>query len=90
MPKSKVRKKTAYTPPSDLLTTAASRAKARTPSPTWYAALMIGLMLVGLVYIVLFYITGDRISFMSALGSWNFLVGFALMVGGLVMSMRWR
>lgn len=90
MPKSKVRKKAAYTPPSDVLGSAAARARAKQPSPTWYAVLMIGLMLIGLIYIVLFYISGDRIVFMSSLGSWNFLVGFALMVAGLIMSMRWR
>lgn len=90
MPKSKVRKKAAYTPPSDVLTSAATRAKAASPSPTWYAVVMIALMLVGMIYIVLFYISGDRIPFMTSLGSWNFLVGFALMVAGLVMSMRWR
>ena len=33
---------------------------------------------------------GDRIPFMSALNAWNFLIGFGLMVAGLVMSMRWR
>lgn len=90
MPKSKVRKKAAHSPPSDVMTSAASRAKAKSPSPTWYAVIMIGLMLIGLIYIVLYYITGDRIGFMASLGSWNFLVGFGLMVAGLIMSMRWR
>lgn len=90
MPKSKVRKKSAYTPPDSVLPSAASRARAKAPSPQWYAALMIALLVVGLVYIVLFYITGDRIAFMAGLGSWNFLIGFGLMVAGLVMSMRWR
>ncbi len=90
MPKSKVRKRASYTPPSDVLTSAASRAKAKSPSPTWYAVVMIALMLIGLIYIVVYYITGDQIPFMASLGSWNFLVGFGLMVAGLIMSMRWR
>ena len=89
MPKSKVRKKSVYTPPSDVLARG-SQAKAVQPSPRWYAPLMIALMLVGLVWIVVFYVAGDRIPFMSALNAWNFLIGFGLMVAGLVMSMRWR
>ncbi|MDQ3465501.1 MAG: cell division protein CrgA [Actinomycetota bacterium] len=90
MPKSKVRKKAAYTPPSDVLPSAASRARTKSPSPTWYAVVMIALMIIGLVYISVYYITGDRIGFMATLGSWNFLIGFGLMVAGLIMSMRWR
>ncbi len=90
MPKSKVRKKAAYTPPSDVLPSAVSRARAKSPSPTWYAVVMIALMIIGLIYISLYYITGDRIGFMATLGSWNFLIGFGLMVAGLIMSMRWR
>ncbi len=90
MPKSKVRRKAAYIPPSDVLPSAASRARAKSPSPTWYAVVMIALMIIGLVYISVYYITGDRIGFMATLGSWNFLIGFGLMVAGLIMSMRWR
>lgn len=90
MPKSKVRKKAAYTPPSDVLPSAADRARAKPPSPTWYALVMIALMVIGLVYIVLYYIAGESIPVMSTLDSWNFLVGFGLMVAGLIMSMRWR
>ncbi len=89
MPKSKVRKKATYTPPSDVLSPGA-RARTKAPSPVWFAVLMVGLMMVGLIYIVLYYISGDRIGFMVTLGSWNFLVGFGLMVAGLMMSMRWR
>ncbi|MBA2389501.1 MAG: cell division protein CrgA [Geodermatophilaceae bacterium] len=90
MPKSKVRKKAAYTPPSDVLPSAATRARAKSPSPTWYAVVMVALMVTGLIYISLYYISGDVIPFMTSLGSWNFLIGFGLMVAGLIMSMRWR
>jgi hypothetical protein len=51
---------------------------------------MVTLMLLGLLWIVVFYVAGDRIPFMSAIGPWNFAIGFGLMVAGLVMSMRWR
>jgi hypothetical protein len=51
---------------------------------------MVTLMLLGLLWIVVFYVAGDRIPFMSVIGPWNFAIGFGLMVAGLVMSMRWR
>jgi hypothetical protein len=90
MPKSKVRKKPAYTPPEDILPGAAARARARRPSPRWLAPVMVGLMLLGLLWIVVFYVAGDKIAIMNTLGPWNFAVGFAAMVTGLAMSMKWR
>jgi hypothetical protein len=47
-------------------------------------------MLLGLLWIVVFYVAGESIPFMSGLNAWNFAIGFGLMVAGLVMSMRWR
>lgn len=46
--------------------------------------------MVGLLWIVVFYVAGDQIGFMDNLSSWNFAIGFGAMVVGLVMSMRWR
>ena len=79
MPKSKVRKKTAYTPPSNV-----SRTPVKVAGPTHpvYVAVMLGLMLLGLAWLVVNYLAGDKIAFMIALGgdgmgfNWNFLVGF--------------
>jgi hypothetical protein len=90
VPKSKVRKKSVYTPPQGTLQSETASARAVQPSPRWYAPLMVALMLVGLLWIVVFYVAGDRIPFMAGLNAWNFLIGFGLMVAGLVMSMRWR
>jgi uncharacterized membrane protein len=87
MPKSKARKKTAYTPPSNV-----SRTPVKVAGPTHpvYVAVMLGLMLLGLVWLVVNYLAGDQIDFMIALGAWNFAIGFALIVVGLLMTMRWR
>jgi hypothetical protein len=90
VPKSKVRKKSVYTPPEGALPSRAARARAVEPSPRWYAVVMVGLMLIGLLWIVVYYVAGDRIGFMVSLGAWNFAIGFGAMVAGLVMSMRWR
>ena len=90
MPKSKVRKKSVYTPPEGVLSARAGRARAAEPSPRWYAPVMVALMLIGLLWIVVYYVAGDQIGFLTMLGPWNFAIGFGAMVAGLVMSMRWR
>jgi hypothetical protein len=90
VPKSKVRKKSVYTPPEGVLPSSAARARAAGPSPRWYAGLMVGLMLVGLLWIVVYYVAGNQIGVMVSLGPWNFAIGFGAMVAGLIMSMRWR
>jgi Cell division protein CrgA len=90
VPKSKVRKKSVYTPPEGVLQSRAAQARAAQPSPRWYAWLMIGLMLLGLLWIVVYYVAAERIPFMASLGPWNFAIGFGAMVAGLIMSMRWR
>jgi hypothetical protein len=87
VPKSKVRKKSVYTPPEGVQS---GQSRALQPSPRWYAPVMVALMLLGLLWIVVFYVAGERIPFMASLTAWNFAIGFGLMVAGLVMSMRWR
>lgn len=88
MPKSKVRKKAAYSPPTDRFPGA--RARAVGPSHPVFVAVMLGLMLLGLIWLVVNYLAGDRIPFMTELGPWNFAIGFTLMIAGLLMTMRWR
>ena len=89
MPKSKVRKKTVYTPPpNDKRTT--TPVKVAGPTHPVYIAVMLGLMLAGLAWLVVNYLAQESIPFMLALGPWNFLVGFSLIVIGLLMTMRWR
>ncbi|MFE9788413.1 cell division protein CrgA [Nocardia salmonicida] len=87
MPKSKVRKKADYTPSPASRTPVKVKAG---PSPVWYVAIMLGFMLAGLVWLIVYYLAQDHIEFMLDLGAWNFLIGFGLMVVGLVMTMRWR
>ncbi|MGW0038121.1 cell division protein CrgA [Gordonia sp. NPDC003376] len=96
MPKSKVRKKTDYT------INPASRTPVKVkagPSSAIYVGVMLGLMLLGLAWLIVYYLAasettyggeGQALHWMADLGPWNFLIGFALMVGGLLMTMRWR
>lgn len=83
MPKSKVRQKTAYTPPP-------RRSPKKRSSPPWVGGLMAALFLIGVVWLVVFYVTGANIPGMSALGNWNLAVGFAFIVAGFGVSTQWR
>jgi hypothetical protein len=81
VPKSRVRSKAVYTPPP-------SRAKSKV-SPRWLAPTMIGCLLAGLIWIALYYVTGGHIP-VEALGAWNLAIGFALIIGGVALSTKWR
>jgi hypothetical protein len=89
VPKSKVRKK-----PESPVRTLAPPPKALAPSPTWYPVVMGIVLLLGLAYLVVYYLTSSgtspRIPGMVELGAWNFAVGFGVMLLGLVMAVRWR
>lgn len=84
MPESKSRKKATFTPPAEKA--------APKPSPRWWVPVMLGLMILGLVWIVTFYIAraanyGDL---PLPIGSWNLAVGAALIIAGFSMTTRWR
>jgi hypothetical protein len=93
VPKSKVRKKVAVQT-SRSATAAVAAAAPRThvagPSGPVYIGIMLGLMLLGLAWLVVYYLWGQDIGFMATVGNWNFGIGFALMIAGLLMTMRWR
>ena len=89
MPKSKVRKKDSSSLDGDRQTSSSAQA-ALGPSHPLYITTMLGLMLIGLLWLVVNYLAGDKIGFMTELGSWNFAIGFAFIIVGLLMTMRWR
>jgi len=47
-------------------------------------------LVVGLAWIVVYYLSQGSIPGISALGAWNLVVGFAFIVAGVVLSTRWR
>jgi hypothetical protein len=58
------------------------------PNPVWFKPVMFGFMLLGLVWIVVYYISG---SFpIPGLASWNILIGFGIAFIGFLMTLRWR
>lgn len=88
MPKSKVRKKQDYT--INPANRTPVKVSAVGPSPVWYVALMLGFMVAGLLWLIIYYLAAESIPFMADLNAWNFVIGFSLMVIGLLMTMRWR
>ncbi len=95
MPKSKVRKKVATSTArasteANETAAAATRAHIAAPSSPLYIGIMLGLMILGLLWLVVYYLWGQNIPFIAGLGSWNFAIGFTLMIAGLLMTMRWR
>lgn len=86
MPKSKVRKKA-----GSASGTQTTRAQSYSePSSPVYVAIMLGLMLIGLAWLLVYYLAQEHIAFLGNLGAWNFLIGFGFMIAGLLMTMRWR
>ena len=59
------------------------------PNPGWFKPVMFGFMLVGLIWIIVFYISQGTLPIPS-LQSWNILVGFGIAFIGFLMTTRWR
>lgn len=51
---------------------------------------MVALLLLGLAWIVTFYIAGDYIPVMGDLGGWNLVIGMGLITAGFVTATQWR
>ncbi|MBN9605559.1 MAG: cell division protein CrgA [Actinomycetales bacterium] len=59
------------------------------PNPVWFLPVMLGFMLVGLAWIVVYYLSGTQWPIPS-LQNWNILIGFGIMLIGFLMTTRWR
>ena len=59
------------------------------PTPLWYKVVMIGLMIVGLLWIILFYLFQGVVP-IPGIGQWNLFIGLGFMLAGLIMTTRWR
>jgi hypothetical protein len=86
VPKSRMRRKkdAGYTTPSERKTSAAA-----VPS-RWTAPVMVALFVIGLAWIVLWYIAGTDVPGMRDWGVWNLVIGFGFIFGGLMVATRWR
>ncbi|WP_402463817.1 cell division protein CrgA [Isoptericola aurantiacus] len=72
---------------------AAAPAVPQKPSanPRWLVPTMLTLMLVGLAWIVIYYLTSQNLGLpVPALENWNLLVGFVLIIAGFSLTTRWK
>lgn len=86
MPKSRVRKKKTDTYVRDSVVAAP---KKKQPSPAWYGVLVLGTMVIGVAWLVTYYVSNGTLP-VSTLGAWNVLVGFAWIALGFALSTQWR
>ena len=82
MPESRVRKQTSFTPPP-------GKAAVRKPNPRWWVPVMLGLMVLGLLWVVVYYISQTAYP-IPHIEHWNLLIGFGLLLVGFGMTTRWR
>ncbi len=82
MPESRIRRKASFTAP-------ATPTSGPRPSPRWWVPTMLALMVAGLVWIVVFYLSTSQYP-VPGIGAWNLAAGFALILVGFAMTTRWR
>jgi hypothetical protein len=83
VPKSRVRRKPVYTPPP-------TRSPKKRTSPPWVGAAMLGCFVLGIIWLVLYYVSGGDVPIIRSLSSWNLFVGFGLIVAGFGLATQWR
>lgn len=68
---------------------AETRSGEQAPNAVWFKPVMFGFMLVGLAWIIVFYVSQGSYP-IASIGTWNIVVGFGIMFVGFLMTMRWR
>jgi hypothetical protein len=82
MPESRLRKKGAFTAPPP-------KSAGPGPSPRWFAPVLVGLLILGLVWVVVYYLSQSKYP-VPDIGNWNLVAGFAVLMVGFGMLTRWR
>ena len=85
VPVSRRRKKAATLAPPP-----ASPPRKKGPSPRWLAPLMLVMFGLGILWLVVYYLSEGVMPVAGALGAWNLLVGFGFIIVGFVLSTQWR
>lgn len=84
MPESRKRKGPAYIPPP-----VAHSARRQAPSPPWVGATILALFAIGVLYLIVYYVSNAALP-ISALGGWNIFVGFGFIVAGFGLLTQWK
>lgn len=59
-------------------------------SRDWVPWVFIPLGLLGVAWLLVYYVAGDRVPGMSGIGSWNFLIGIVLIASAFVVATLWK
>ena len=59
------------------------------PNPVWFKPIMFGLMLLGLAWIIVFYVSQGTLP-VPQFNQCNILIGFGILFVGFLMTTRWR
>ena len=59
------------------------------PTPLWYRVIMFALVVLGILWIMTFYITESRYP-VGPIGMWNIGIGVGMMMLGMIMMTRWK
>ncbi|MER6094570.1 cell division protein CrgA [Streptomyces sp. NPDC101490] len=84
MPKSRIRKKADFTPPP-----AKQATNIKLTNRSWVAPVMLALFAIGLVWIVVFYVTDGSMP-IESIRNWNIVVGFGFIAAGFGVSTQWK
>jgi len=88
MPISKKRKKTEL---SQTHEKQLSQEPVNFDSPRWVAPLMVAFFIIGLLYVITFYLAGSSVPGMSSLSAAaNIGIGFSFIIIGFFLSTKWR
>lgn len=69
----------------------AAELKKDLPNPVWFKPVMFGFMLLGLIWIVVYYITSSNLQLpVPQFGQANIFVGFGLVLVGFLMTPWWK
>ena len=88
MPKSRVRKKKVYTPPTDVMPAAAAVKKVKVGA-RWVPVLGVVLIVLGITWLVVYYLTQGTWP-IKEIGAWNLAVGFGMLIASLGVFTQWR
>lgn len=88
MPKSRVRQKKIYTPPTDVVPRITRVSRTR-PSGIWLPITAVTMIALGIGWLTVFYLSQGLYPVLSW-RYWNLAVGFGAMVSALALLARWR
>ena len=67
-----------------------SRKKAAPVDRSWVPKVFVPLFLLGVLWLIVYYIAGNQIPGISNLGDWNILIGMGLMAAGFGVATLWK